>query len=205
MSLFADNQGLWNNRNILLIQLDDPVIDNDGFRANVGIIICNRLGQVLWARRFGQHSWQFPQGGVNEGESPEQAMFRELYEEVGLRKEHVRILTRSRSWLRYRLPKRLVRQDSKPLCIGQKQKWFLVQLVADESQINLAACGRPEFDDWRWVNYWYPVRQVVSFKRDVYRKVMKEFGSVVLPLQGGEAVSNKRTNPPRHRRRRRKR
>ncbi len=159
------------------------MIDSDGFRANVGIIVCNKFGQVMWARRFGQHSWQFPQGGVDDGETPEQAMYRELYEEVGLRPEHVQILASSRSWLRYRLPKRLVRQDSKPVCIGQKQKWFLLQLKSQESAINLNSSGHPEFDDWRWVSYWYPVRQVVSFKRDVYRKVMKEFAPTALSFQ----------------------
>ncbi|MGB0895048.1 MAG: RNA pyrophosphohydrolase [Parashewanella sp.] len=159
------------------------MIDSDGFRANVGIIICNKLGQVMWARRFGQHSWQFPQGGMDDGESAEQAMFRELYEEVGLLPEHVSILATTRSWLRYRLPRRLVRHDSKPVCIGQKQKWFLLQLQSAEKAINLGASSHPEFDDWRWVNYWYPVRQVVSFKRDVYRKAMKEFAPIVLTLQ----------------------
>ncbi len=182
------------------------MIDSDGFRANVGIIICNRSGQVLWARRFGQHSWQFPQGGINEGESAEQAMFRELYEEVGLPRESVRIIARSRSWLRYRLPKRLVRQDSKPVCIGQKQKWFLLQLQCDESRINLAASGHPEFDDWRWVSYWYPVRQVVSFKREVYRKVLDEF---TLPALGGPQLNKGKaelsSSHPRSRRRRRQR
>ncbi|MGL5048955.1 MAG: RNA pyrophosphohydrolase [Shewanella sp.] len=159
------------------------MIDSDGFRANVGIIICNKYGQVMWARRFGQHSWQFPQGGVDDGETPEEAMYRELYEEVGLRPEHVHILISTRSWLRYRLPKRLVRQDSKPVCIGQKQKWFLLQLKTQDSAINLSSSGHPEFDDWRWVSYWYPVRQVVSFKRDVYRKVMKEFAVTALSFQ----------------------
>ncbi len=159
------------------------VIDSDGFRANVGIIICNQFGQVMWARRFGQHSWQFPQGGLDDGESAEQAMYRELYEEVGLRPEQVNILTSTRSWLRYRLPKRLVRQDSKPVCIGQKQKWFLLQLNGNDNSINLNSSGHPEFDDWRWVSYWYPVRQVVSFKRDVYRKVMKEFALTTLAFQ----------------------
>ncbi|MBV7314245.1 RNA pyrophosphohydrolase [Shewanella sp. NIFS-20-20] len=163
------------------------MIDSDGFRANVGIIICNKFGQVMWARRYGQHSWQFPQGGVDDGESAEEAMYRELYEEVGLRPEHVQILCSSRSWLRYRLPKRLVRQDSKPMCIGQKQKWFLLQLKSQESAINLNSSGHPEFDDWRWVNYWYPVRQVVSFKREVYRKVMKEFSQIALSFQAKEA------------------
>ena len=159
------------------------MIDSDGFRANVGIIICNQNGQVMWARRFGQHSWQFPQGGVDEGEVAEEAMYRELYEEVGLRPEQVQILTSTRSWFRYRLPKRLVRQDSKPVCIGQKQKWFLLQLTDQDSAINLNSSVCPEFDDWRWVSYWYPVRQVVSFKRDVYRKVMKEFAAVALSFQ----------------------
>ncbi|MCE0558590.1 RNA pyrophosphohydrolase [Motilimonas sp. 1_MG-2023] len=168
------------------------MIDADGYRPNVGIIICNPSGQVMWAKRFGQHSWQFPQGGVNEGESAEQAMFRELYEEVGLEKHEVKILAVSRSWLRYKLPKRLVRWDSKPVCIGQKQKWFLLTLQAKESKVNLSACGHPEFDDWRWVSYWYPVRQVVSFKRDVYRRVMKEFCPTALPFNRPEAEPKKR-------------
>ncbi|QIZ77514.1 RNA pyrophosphohydrolase [Ferrimonas lipolytica] len=178
------------------------MIDSDGFRANVGIIICNRNGQVLWARRLGQHSWQFPQGGINDGESAEQAMFRELFEEVGLKRDDVRIIARSRTWLRYRLPKRLVRQDSKPVCIGQKQKWFLLQLQCEESRINLAASGHPEFDDWRWVSFWYPVRQVVSFKREVYRKVLDEFTLTALT---GQQPQKGKPEPSRNRRRRRPR
>ena len=109
------------------------MIDGDGFRPNVGIVICNRDGQVLWAKRYGQHSWQFPQGGVDDGESPEQAMYRELYEEIGLKQDDVTILATSRNWLKYRLPKRLVRWDSSPVCIGQKQKWFLLQLDPGKS------------------------------------------------------------------------
>nr|WP_255705023.1 MULTISPECIES: RNA pyrophosphohydrolase [unclassified Xenorhabdus] len=159
------------------------VIDDDGYRPNVGIVICNRQGQVLWARRYGQHSWQFPQGGINPGESPEQAMYRELFEEVGLSRKDVRVLASTRSWLRYKLPKRLVRWDTKPVCIGQKQRWFLLQLLCSEKEINVQRSSTPEFDGWRWVSYWYPVRQVVSFKRDVYRRVMKEFSSIVMPVQ----------------------
>ncbi|EPO5265797.1 RNA pyrophosphohydrolase [Providencia rettgeri] len=159
------------------------MIDDDGYRPNVGIVICNRQGQVLWARRYGQHSWQFPQGGINPGESPEQAMYRELYEEVGLQRKDVRLLASSRNWLRYKLPKRLVRWDTKPVCIGQKQRWFLLQLQCNDADINVQRSKSPEFDGWRWVSYWYPVRQVVSFKREVYRRVMKEFAPVVMPLQ----------------------
>ncbi|AKJ43086.1 RNA pyrophosphohydrolase [Pragia fontium] len=169
------------------------MIDDDGYRPNVGIVICNKQGQVLWARRFGQHSWQFPQGGINPGETPEQAMYRELFEEVGLSRKDVRILGYTRNWLRYKLPKRLVRWDTKPVCIGQKQKWFLLQLLSSEADINMQRSGTPEFDGWRWVSYWYPVRQVVSFKRDVYRRVMKEFSPIVMLLQ--EVKSQKVHSP----------
>lgn len=157
------------------------LIDFDGYRPNVGIVICNKQGQVLWAKRFGQNSWQFPQGGINEGENIETAMYRELYEEVGLSKKDVRVLWASKYWLKYKLPKRLVRtESSQPVCIGQKQRWFLLQLISPESAINLKATKTPEFDGWRWVSFWYPVRQVVSFKRDVYRKVMKEFAQILM-------------------------
>ncbi|XOV81034.1 MAG: RNA pyrophosphohydrolase [Aestuariibacter sp.] len=158
------------------------MIDAEGFRANVGIVICNRNGQVFWARRFGQHSWQFPQGGINEGETAEQAMYRELHEEVGLQPEQVKILRSTKNWVRYRLPKRLIRQDSDPVCIGQKQKWFLLQLTCKEEDVDLLHTGHPEFDDWRWVSFWYPIRNVVSFKRDVYRRVMKDFATTAMSI-----------------------
>jgi putative (di)nucleoside polyphosphate hydrolase len=167
------------------------VIDGDGYRPNVGIVICNQRGQVLWARRCGQHSWQFPQGGVDEGETAEQAMYRELHEEVGLLPKDVKILATTRHWLRYKLPKRLIRWDSPPVCIGQKQKWFLLRLVGKESNIKFDRCGHPEFDDWRWVSFWYPVRQVVSFKREVYRRALKEFVSTAMPFNRSEKSQGK--------------
>ncbi|MEE6074988.1 RNA pyrophosphohydrolase [Avibacterium paragallinarum] len=155
------------------------MIDFDGYRPNVGIVICNRKGQVLWAKRYGQNSWQFPQGGINDNETAEQAMYRELFEEVGLTRKDVKLLYVSKQWLRYKLPKRLLRYDSKPMCIGQKQRWFLLQLVSDEKDINMQTTKSPEFDGWRWVSFWYPVRQVVPFKKEVYRKAMKEFAAVL--------------------------
>lgn len=175
------------------------MIDDDGYRPNVGVVICNKEGQVLWARRYGQHSWQFPQGGINPGESPEQAMYRELFEEVGLTRKDVRILAVTRNWLRYKLPKRLVRWDTKPVCIGQKQRWFLLQLLCEDKEVNVACSKSPEFDGWRWVTYWYPVRQVVSFKRDVYRRVMKEFSAIVMPANS-EATAVQAPFPYRRRR-----
>lgn len=157
------------------------MIDSDGFRPNVGIVICNRKGQVLWARRIRQNSWQFPQGGVDLGENPEEAMYRELYEELGLKRSDVKLLASSKFWHKYRLPKRLVRWNEKPVCIGQKQKWFLLSIVSNmQDHIEFDRKGHPEFDDWRWVSYWYPVRQVVAFKRDVYRRILTEFSGMAL-------------------------
>ncbi len=177
------------------------MIDAEGFRANVGIVICNRIGQVFWAKRYGQHSWQYPQGGIDEGETPEQAMFRELYEEVGLTEKDVDVLGVTKNWVKYKLPKRLIRQGSNPVCIGQKQKWFLLQLTCPDEDVDVLKSGHPEFDGWRWVSYWYPVRNVVSFKRDVYRRVMKEFAPVVM---AGSSKPPRHQRPSRGHRRRRK-
>ena len=157
-------------------------IDSEGFRANVGIILSNDDGKLLLAGRIGSKGWQFPQGGMLKGESAEEAMYRELHEEVGLKPEDVEIISVTKHWLRYKLPKRLIRKDSNPVCIGQKQKWFLLRLTCREEDVNLAVTSHPEFDNWRWVSYWYPVRQVVAFKREVYRKVMREFAPVALPF-----------------------
>ena len=150
------------------------MIDSNGFRPNVGIIICNKLGQLLWAKRIKQDAWQFPQGGIKEAETTEEALFRELSEEVGLCKDDVRILSQTSEWLKYRLPKPYIRQRKGRTCIGQKQKWFLLGLQTEEGRVDLENTLQPEFDDWCWVNYWYPVNQVVDFKRSVYRKALME-------------------------------
>lgn len=150
------------------------MIDAEGFRLNVGMVICNRQGKVFWARKIGRDSWQFPQGGLRPDESPEAAMFRELYEETGLAAEHVHVLGRTRNWLQYRLPERFIRRDSLPLCIGQRQLWYLLRLVGDEGVIRFDCTDEPEFDSWRWVEYWQPVDRVVYFKREVYRRALTE-------------------------------
>jgi putative (di)nucleoside polyphosphate hydrolase len=151
------------------------VIDSDGFRLNVGIMLTNEHGQLLWARRVGgRDAWQFPQGGISAGESPLQALYRELYEEVGLSPEAVEVLGSTKGWLRYRLPTQFVRASQKPRCIGQKQKWFLLRLLEDDAAVQLNLNEKPEFDHWQWVSYWYPLNQVISFKREVYRRAMKE-------------------------------
>jgi len=168
------------------------VIDSKGFRANVGIILCNGDGRVFWARRIRQDAWQFPQGGIQERESTEDALFRELHEEVGLRPEHVEVMGATRDWLYYRLPKHLIRRHSKPLCIGQKQRWFLLRLVGNEEDVCLDHCDTPEFDRWRWVSYWHPLREIVFFKRKVYERALTELAPLVLPEPAAQRPRRRR-------------
>jgi putative (di)nucleoside polyphosphate hydrolase len=150
------------------------VIDSDGFRPNVGLIIFNDEGKLLWAKRLGQDAWQFPQGGIQRHEKPESAALRELREEVGLEASDVQIIASTAKWLRYRLPEHLIRQRSFPVCIGQKQRWFLLRLLTDVARIRFDLGDKQEFDDIRWINYWEPADQVVSFKRNVYRRALEE-------------------------------
>ncbi|MBT3348127.1 MAG: RNA pyrophosphohydrolase [Thiotrichales bacterium] len=157
------------------------MIDENGYRPNVGIVVINSENRLFWGRRVGQDGWQFPQGGIKMGESPEDALYRELYEEVGLKPEHVEILGSTRGWLKYQLPKRCIRSEQKPLCIGQKQKWFLLRLVAQDNSFNLDSVEHPEFDEWRWVDYWDPIGDVIYFKKSVYRKALCELSHLGLP------------------------
>ena len=150
------------------------MLDRDGFRPNVGIILLNQRNQVFWGKRIRTHSWQFPQGGIDRGETPEQAMFRELGEEVGLKPEHVRIVARTRDWLRYEVPDRYIRREARGHYKGQKQIWFLLQLTAQDWNLNLRATDHPEFDAWRWNDYWVPLEMVVEFKRGVYEMALTE-------------------------------
>ncbi len=150
------------------------MIDSDGYRPNVGIILSNPEGKVFWARRCGQNAWQFPQGGIHSHETPDEAMYRELSEETGLKSEHVEIIGKTQNWLRYRLPKRMVRKNTNPVCIGQKQIWFVLRLIGCEEDFDLGNMDNPEFDHWAWVDYWYPMKEVVFFKKDVYQKALTE-------------------------------
>ena len=150
------------------------IVDEQGYRLNVGIILVNDAGRVFVGRRIGHDTWQFPQGGVGEGESPEEAMTRELDEEIGLMAEDIEILGCTKHWLRYRLPKQYIRHNQKPLVIGQKQKWFLLKLISSEQKIRLDVSESPEFDSWRWTDYSQPSKDVIYFKQQVYRQALKE-------------------------------
>lgn len=158
----------------------EPIFANDGYRPNVGIIICNKQGQVFWARRVKRDGWQFPQGGVSRNESLLQAMYRELAEETGLLESHVEILAHTQSWLHYDLPRRFLRHqrrraNNQTAFKGQKQIWFLLQLIEDDDCVNLeGGLETPEFDRWRWVDADFALQNIVEFKRPVYQKALSE-------------------------------
>jgi putative (di)nucleoside polyphosphate hydrolase len=203
------------------------MLDRDGYRPNVGIILANQRNDVFWGKRVNQHAWQFPQGGIHQGETPAQAMYRELEEEIGLCRTHVRVLGRTREWLRYEVPERWMRRvpesrgsepngsepngsepsgsepsgsepnvrepkgsartpgapmsgerreqgSGRPAYRGQKQIWFLLRMTGRDCDVKLRASGHPEFDAWRWHEYWVPLETVIDFKRDVYRQALIE-------------------------------
>ena len=157
------------------------MLDKEGYRPNVGIILANQRNEVFWGKRVHQHAWQFPQGGIKGGETPLQAMYRELEGEIGLQRAHVRILGRTREWLRYEVPERWARRQREgggtkagAAYRGQKQIWFLLRMVGRDCDVRLRASGHPEFDAWRWHDYWVPLDTVIDFKRDVYRQALIE-------------------------------
>jgi putative (di)nucleoside polyphosphate hydrolase len=167
------------------------MLDRDGYRPNVGIVLANQRNEVFWGKRVNQHAWQFPQGGIKHGETPLQAMYRELEEEIGLQHAHVRVLGRTREWLRYDVPEKWSRQakdgwgESSPaargLYRGQKQIWFLLRMTGRDCDVSLRASGHPEFDAWRWHDYWVPLETVIDFKREVYRQALIELRRFLQP------------------------
>lgn len=168
-------------------------VDKSGYRLNVGIIIINENNRLFWGRRLGQDAWQFPQGGVSSTETAIEAMYRELAEEVGLEQGDVEVLGMTKRWLKYRLPKQYVRQGTTPMVIGQKQKWFLLRLVASEQKIRLDLSDSPEFDSWRWIDSKVPAETVIYFKRQVYRQALKE----LMPLaKQGQPIKGGHHHPP---------
>ena len=163
------------------------MLDRDGYRPNVGIILSNLRNEVFWGKRVREHSWQFPQGGIKLGETPVQAMYRELHEEVGLLPSHVKILGRTRDWLRYEVPEQWLKRDWRGSYRGQKQIWFLLRLVGRDCDVHLRASEKPEFDAWRWNDYWVPLDSVIDFKRDVYQQALSELARFLVRGQGRKA------------------
>ena len=163
------------------------MLDREGFRPNVGIILINGQNEVWWGKRVREHSWQFPQGGIKHGETPEQAMFRELEEEIGLKAEHVKIIGRTRDWLRYEVPDHFIKREIRGHYRGQKQIWFLLRMVGRDCDVNLRLTSHPEFDAWRWHDYWVPLDVVIEFKRGVYQQALQELSRFLNRTQSGAA------------------
>lgn len=159
------------------------MLDKEGYRPNVGIILTNEKNEVFWGKRIREHAWQFPQGGMKKGESPDVAMYRELQEEVGLLPDHVQILGRTREWLRYEVPTQWVRdgRERRGSYKGQKQIWYLLRLIGRDSDISLRASEHPEFDAWHWNSYWIPLDSVIEFKRAVYEQALNELAHYLFP------------------------
>jgi len=157
------------------------MIDKNGFRIGIGTIIVNNNKKLFWGKRIGQQDWQFPQGGLLKNESPMDCMYRELYEEIGLEKKDVTVLSIEKKWLYYCLPEKMIRYYSVPVCIGQKQKWFLLRLNSENVNIKLDLTDQPEFDNFCWVNYWYPLHEVIYFKYNMYKKILQNFHSFIFP------------------------
>lgn len=164
----------------------EPIFTNDGYRPNVGIIICNCEGQVFWARRTSRDGWQFPQGGIAENESVEQAVYRELEEETGLQQTQVKLIAHTKEWLHYDLPKRFLRRGRnrrRTSFKGQKQVWFLLQLMEDDNAVNLRTMNSPEFDQWKWVDVDFALENIIDFKRRVYSQAISELAPYLLGIE----------------------
>jgi putative (di)nucleoside polyphosphate hydrolase len=147
------------------------------YRPCVGLLLLNPAGKVFVGRRIdaaaaGDEAWQMPQGGIDDGETPRQAALRELHEEIGTDKAE--IVAESRHWLHYDLPPHLVGKVWKGRYRGQKQRWFALRFLGDDSDIDLAT-EHPEFEAWRWIELEELPALVIPFKRDTYRAVVSEF------------------------------
>ena len=143
-----------------------------GYRLNVAMIVLNKDNKVLFCKRRNTENWQFPQGGVDENENIESAMFRELNEEVGLERENVEIKAVSQNLIYYDIPKNIRSRVLGGKFRGQAQKYFLLKLISGDVDLNIE--NTPEFDKHSWVPFWYPLNQVVDFKKEAYRSALIE-------------------------------
>ncbi len=143
------------------------------YRLNVGAVVFGRTGLVLVARRVGLESWQLPQGGIDAGEDPRLAIIRELREEIGT--SNVEILGEHPDWLDYDLPVELIGKAFKGKYRGQRQKWFALRFLGEDSEVVLDADSHPEFDAWKWVALSELPALAVSFKRPIYEVLARDF------------------------------
>ena len=152
--------------------------DNLEYRRCVGLMIVNHERKIFTAQRrdFRSEAWQMPQGGIEKGENLEEAAFRELNEETSLTNSTVKILAISKIWTKYDLPDSLIPQLWNGKYRGQIQKWFLLQFLGSDANININT-NSPEFSDWRWSTKEDLVKFIVPFKRNTYKKIVVEFAA----------------------------
>jgi putative (di)nucleoside polyphosphate hydrolase len=145
------------------------------YRPGVGIMLLNAAGEIFIAQRSDQTSsaWQMPQGGIDDNETPVQALWRELAEEVGT--DRAEILAEAADWHYYDLPPDLAKRLWGGRYLGQRQKWFALRFTGQDADINLSAQLPPEFKAWQWAKPSQLLSLIVPFKRDVYAKVLAEF------------------------------
>ena len=148
--------------------------NNEGYRPNVAMVVMNSTNKVLICRRKNTRKWQFPQGGIDNGEDIKKAMYRELSEEVGLSKDDVSLVGESEGTITYDIPKTIRSKVLVGKFKGQEQKWFLLKLNKDNCEIKLDNEAFPEFDKYEWVSFWQPLNRIVDFKREAYRKALSE-------------------------------
>ena len=148
--------------------------NNEGYRPNVAMVVINSMNKVLICRRKNTRTWQFPQGGIDNGEDIKKAMYRELSEEVGLSKDDVSLVGESEGTITYDIPKTIRSKVLGGKFKGQEQKWFLLKLNKDNCEIKLDNEAFPEFDKYEWVSFWQPLNRIVDFKRESYRKALSE-------------------------------
>jgi len=151
----------------------------EGYRKNVAMVVMNNHRQVLICRRKGTENWQFPQGGIDKDELLEEAMYRELYEEVGLEKSDVSIIGKTKRAIKYDIPSSMRSKVLGGKFKGQLQTWYLLKVRDDNCSINLYCDASPEFDMFDWVSYWYPISKIVEFKKEAYREALKELREFV--------------------------
>jgi len=149
------------------------------YRPNAAVVVFNERGKVLIGHRRGEvgnHCWQFPQGGIDAGEAPLQAAYRELFEETGIRSKHVEKIGKIKGWLTYDFPEDVsFAPNKRKHWHGQKQKWFAMRFLGRDKHIRLDRHHPPEFDQWAWANLDEVPQMTIYWKRDVYLKVIEEF------------------------------
>jgi len=160
--------------------------DNRPYRPNVGIMLLNNDQSKIWVgsridypNTPTQEYWQMPQGGVNEGEYIEMAMWRELQEEIGVSQTQAEIINYHKNWIKYDLPNDLSHNLWNGEFKGQKQKWFLLKLIAEDSVINIKT-ENPEFNDWKWTDVNSLLKNIVPFKKEVYQQIINDFSKYLI-------------------------